>query len=328
MPRPSTTNEPRQPAPDAPDAELHDAIDRLTFDAARRAGAAGLAYPPRQVRRIVTAFDGSEASKHALAWTRELAALFGAKVSLITVQVPPYVSDAMGAPAWWPPIAEDYAHEQAESRAQLDQAFAALRAEGIDGEAVLMAGSPVQEIVRLCRDRQADLVVLGSHSRKAVGRLFLGSVADGVKNHVDASVLITRTPPPVHRILIATDGSSASKRAASWAALIASRWHARATILHVLETPARARTIPEKKVLRETVEELGLVAEGARFSYALDVGAPAEAIVQAALSRECGLVVMGSRGLGAFTSVVAGSVSNRVSHESPVSVLLVKEASA
>lgn len=52
-------------------------------------------------------------------------------------------------------------------------------------------GAPKQVIVRVARERNADLIVIGSHGRHGIGRL-LGSTADGVLHHAACDVLAVR----------------------------------------------------------------------------------------------------------------------------------------
>ncbi len=54
-------------------------------------------------------------------------------------------------------------------------------------------GSPVHEIAELAEDVGADLIIVGSHGRSAVGRLLLGSVSEGVLRRARCPVLIART---------------------------------------------------------------------------------------------------------------------------------------
>jgi len=53
-------------------------------------------------------------------------------------------------------------------------------------------------------------------------------------------------------------------------------------------------------------------------------GPPAEAILDVAKTRECDLIVMGSRGLGQFTGLLLGSQSQKVVQHAECPVLIVK----
>jgi nucleotide-binding universal stress UspA family protein len=55
-------------------------------------------------------------------------------------------------------------------------------------------GKPALEIVKSAKEWPADVIVLGSHGRTGVARVFLGSVAEAVLRHAPCSVLVIRTP--------------------------------------------------------------------------------------------------------------------------------------
>ena len=67
-----------------------------------------------------------------------------------------------------------------------------------------------------------------------------------------------------------------------------------------------------------------LDSAGAHYSHHICVGEPAEVLVEYVREHACDQIVMGTRGLGATTSLLLGSVATKVIHLSPVPVLLVK----
>ena len=86
-----------------------------------------------------------------------------------------------------------------------------VRAEGI-------AGTPSQELVQRADKWKADLVVVGSQGRSALGRFFLGSVSKAVATEANCSVRVVR--PAVEkrddarlRIIVGVDGSPGARRA-------------------------------------------------------------------------------------------------------------------
>jgi nucleotide-binding universal stress UspA family protein len=87
-----------------------------------------------------------------------------------------------------------------------------------DVRAEVVPDSPYWALIKHAEQNAADLVVVGSHGRNAVGRLFLGSVSQNVLAHAACSVRVARTrerpstaPPP--RLLLAVDGSRCSNMA-------------------------------------------------------------------------------------------------------------------
>jgi nucleotide-binding universal stress UspA family protein len=303
--------------------EVADAIDKLT----RRADPAGddAREGPLSLHRIVVAIDGSESARQAITWTAELAAAFGSKVWLIHV-LPPAVPATYFDSGYG--IGESAAYLDtlaAQGKDLLDHAVVALAKDDVVAEPEMPSGHATAEIIRTAKEKRADLVILGSHGRDAIGRLVLGSVADGVKNHVRASVLIAKTFPPPERILVATDGSRASKRAAALAMRLRKAFAANMTILHVADMPLHGPPESGRKAFEAAFEGLDPVWNDRKIGFDVEFGRPAERIEERIRLEQSGLVVVGSRGLSPLKTLVTGSVSNRISHETNASVLIVRE---
>ena len=76
--------------------------------------------------------------------------------------------------------------------------------------------TPVALQAQLSEDKQADLIVMGTHGRKRVARFFLGSVAQWIASHVECDVLAARGKAKeggYKRILVPTDFSECSIQA-------------------------------------------------------------------------------------------------------------------
>jgi nucleotide-binding universal stress UspA family protein len=68
---------------------------------------------------------------------------------------------------------------------------------GFDATGVAAGGTPIwQTVVESAEERDASLVVMGSHGRTGVGLVLMGSVAAAVARHTERPVLIVHTPPP------------------------------------------------------------------------------------------------------------------------------------
>jgi nucleotide-binding universal stress UspA family protein len=80
-----------------------------------------------------------------------------------------------------------------------------------------VSGSPAHEILKLAREWQPDLIVVGSHGRTALGRFVLGSVSQKVLTEAETSVRIARptsgTGASAIRIVVGVDGSEGSEEA-------------------------------------------------------------------------------------------------------------------
>lgn len=303
-------------------------LDRLTRDAWRLEPGVIEPFVPRPLafRRIVLAVDDSKASHMAAAWARELAVVHRARVWTVSVAPHPgtvaYYRHLWGESALTGPDTVIGGEPQAQH--VVDHAVADLQKSGVEAEGVLLHGGPVAEVVAFARRNRADLVVLGAHDHGPLDRYVLGSVADGVKDHVAASVLLARTWPLPGHVVVPVDGSRASKRAAAMALRLCKAWKVRATLLHVVRHPDHADAGALRAQYERAVGELGLAWLEPKPAAVVEVGPAPERIAAAAAQRGAGLVVMGSRGLSGLPSLVAGSVSDRVAHTARASVLLVK----
>jgi nucleotide-binding universal stress UspA family protein len=62
-------------------------------------------------------------------------------------------------------------------------------------EHILQAGEPVEEILRVARERHCDLIVMGTHGRTGLSRLLMGSVAEAVVRTASCPVVTIKGPP-------------------------------------------------------------------------------------------------------------------------------------
>lgn len=87
-------------------------------------------------------------------------------------------------------------------------------------------GSPGQEILTRADEFKADLIVVGSHGRSAVGRFFLGSISNKVSSEAHCSVRVARgkieVDPTPMRVIIGFDGSMGAQAAVE--AVASRRW--------------------------------------------------------------------------------------------------------
>jgi nucleotide-binding universal stress UspA family protein len=124
-------------------------------------------------KNILVATDFGEAARHAGDVACELAAKFGARLTLLhvwTVPMPAY-AETITLPLDRIQHAADEAMELEAKR--LRATFGELRT-------IVVPGVPWCAIVEAAQEHGFDLLVIGTHGRKGVPRLFLGSVAEKV----------------------------------------------------------------------------------------------------------------------------------------------------
>jgi nucleotide-binding universal stress UspA family protein len=65
--------------------------------------------------------------------------------------------------------------------------------EQVKSEAYIYAGSPADVIIHTAKEKKADIIVVGSHGRTGIDRLFIGSVAERVIGTADCATLVVKT---------------------------------------------------------------------------------------------------------------------------------------
>jgi nucleotide-binding universal stress UspA family protein len=136
------------------------------------------------------------------------------------------------------------------------------------------------------------------------------------------------------RILLATDGSAHAQEALAYAQELALRDQARVIVVHAFDPvpsylgdPWVNRVMARHVSVGEQVaDDAAQALRGAGVDVIVEVleGPPAEAILKVAQVRDCDLIVMGSRGHGALTRLILGSVSHRVLVHAHVPVMIVR----
>ena len=159
-------------------------------------------------QRILMATDFSEASLPA--WKRALAMAKESQTELFVIHAyePPNVVQAA---ADAPFVYEDWTQKvRASASKRLDLLVVEAQTAGVHATAIVEAGNADESIVKAAEDHQADLIIMGTHGRKGVSRIFLGSVASRVIASAPCAVLTIRLPekPPFQKKIAAGSAGS------------------------------------------------------------------------------------------------------------------------
>jgi nucleotide-binding universal stress UspA family protein len=191
-------------------------------------------------------------------------------------------------------------------------------------------------IVEHARVSKADLIVMTTHGRGALGRMALGSVADALIRRADMPVLLVRpsdkapaiVPEPVlDDILVPLDGSTLAEQVLAPVLDLARLMEARCTLLRVIESrsssdnvglseraPAEAYLERVARRLREQGLEVRTLIVVARHA--------AQAILQEALRQGNNLIALATHGRGGLKRLLMGSVADKLLREATTPILV------
>ncbi len=151
-----------------------------------------------RMKNILVPTDFSEFSRLALDYAITIAQTFKASIILIHVtpekeldsirQISPYLEPGR--------IEELLKGRESEDRKRLNEFIPPEKKEGIKTEAIHRVGTPFLEIIKVAKEKEADLIVMATHGRSGLSHILFGSVAEKVVRKSTCPVLSIR--PPEH----------------------------------------------------------------------------------------------------------------------------------
>jgi nucleotide-binding universal stress UspA family protein len=311
------------------------------------AAVAGTAGSGSSRPRVVVGIDGSPGSRQALVHALLAAARRGGDLDVVsTYAIELYYVG--GAPLDVPDVASVRDDQRERARAVVEEVLAEVPVSGVPGirdVAVTLhvsAGPPAQAL--LDRAEGAALLVVGSRGRGAVRSAVLGSVALHCVTHAPCPVVVVHPAPVVRqppRVVVGIDGSEGSRAALAAAIDEAARMGGEVeavatyapadswTDLATIAVPSHEQIVEglqerTRKLVDEVLAERE-VAEGAAAEIAVRAevfqGPAADVLVDRAGAAD--LLVVGSRGRGAFRGLLLGSVALHCAMHAPCPVLVV-----
>jgi len=146
-------------------------------------------------QRILVPLDGSDTSDLGLTEAIRLAQLTHARLRLI--HVIDELSFAFTADAYSYRAGELLDLLRKNGADILEKALATVRAQGIEADTVLYENldkTVQQRVISEAETWKADLIVIGTHGRRGVRRMMLGSSAEGILRGAHVPVLLVRSP--------------------------------------------------------------------------------------------------------------------------------------
>jgi nucleotide-binding universal stress UspA family protein len=305
-------------------------------------------------RSLLVPLDGSSFGEHAIPLALALARRSGAVLHLLHVLEP--VETAFPEA----PLPPDHGLGpalHARQREYLDRLHK--RLEGVTPvpvRATLLDGDVPAGVWAYAREVSADLVLMTTHGRGAVGRFWLGSVADRLLRHLAMPMVLTRPhegpidwtrEPEVRHILLPLDGTPVGEEVIEPAVTLGALMGAAFTLLRVLrpvlpsplvlEPPSVAAGVQEltdrvhglhEQMRREAEGYLDGVAARLRDS-GLAVSTkvtfedqPARAILREGEPPAADLIALGTHARGGLSRLLLGSVADKVIRAADVPVLV------
>jgi nucleotide-binding universal stress UspA family protein len=275
-------------------------------------------------RHILCPIDLSPPSSTVLGYARLFAKTFHSKVEVLHadwLEWPPY---------FMPSQAEELAAQARKHRAAIGEDLSRLAREAlgpdIPYEIAIVEGHPVETILHLAAERQADLILMGSHGRSGIARLRLGSVAENVAREATTPTLIVRAasnqpaPPVIARVLCPVSFTELGRRCVESSSETAAAFGATLYVLHVVEQASLDPEATREHLCRWIPEQ---VRKNCDLMEVVRRGDAAEQILVAAGERAADLIVLGTQHRPFLEFTTLGTTTERVVRHanSPVLVL-------
>jgi len=312
-------------------------------------------------KRILFATDFSPHAEAAKQIAKCLALLDGAELWALTVLEP--VEEPLSAVdeppdisswKWEKKVARMQMRLKNEKRRKLDQDVANLRAQGLTVHDIVREGDPDKQILAAAKEIDADVIVMGSHSRRNLWDVVLGDIAQRVAENAPCPVvLVSHRPPhpgaetPKH-YLLATDFSPDARLAEKIAiALAKARGEDKKLWALTVIRPGEELPMPPgfvvnapdgevvelEDALREDVETEvrrrldAIVADAATMGVKAEKlirhGDSAKETLKAAIDIEADMIIMGSHSRKSLKEKLLGDTPEKVAKQAPCPVLIV-----
>ena len=279
--------------------------------------------------RILVPTDFSDISQRALEYAKVIAKAGNSELLLVHVNPP---ADLITTPeaAWI-----DASEVQSLQEEQLEESGAALRSEGFRAQAISLTGPLYEELLAAVKQHKVDLIVLGTHGKKGLERLLLGSDAEAVLRHVGCPVLsvgpAAANPKDktwqIREVICPTTLETRSAAVVAYAQKLAATYEAELVLFHV-----KSSSEPEDDVDWVSFEDavhFYLPEDLTPRSWLrtrLATASPGTSIVDLAKQRHSDLIVMGANPASAAATHLARGTAAKVLAEAPCPVMTILQS--
>jgi nucleotide-binding universal stress UspA family protein len=294
-------------------------------------------------RRILVPLDGSPFAERALTLAVPLALQQGATLVLtMAAPLPPRPSDT-GVPSVGDSVHEHDVRDHLRQQLERTARRVATR-EGVTTATQFREGPIVDELEAAIADVGAELVVMATHGRGGVSRLWLGSVTDALLRRSPVPMLVTRSARKwtltsdgeafFPRVLVAVDGSPMSE--AAFGATLAQIGESTGefVLIRVEDAPIAAvsstwiseASLRVKEGYLEPLADRYRTAQRRITTRAIVHHDAARAILETAKAEHAFAIALGTHGRTGVRRAALGSVADKVIRGSAVPVLVCPSA--
>ncbi len=147
--------------------------------------------PPPEFNRLLVPLDGSEFAERVLPYVRAIDPSFNSTIILLAVpEIPEAATYGVVADA----IEDLRLEAEEQAKTYLSNVAAALQEEGLSVHAIVTGSRPAETITQISKEEEADLIMMATHGRGGLDRVFVGSVAERVVHHTESPLFLL----PIH----------------------------------------------------------------------------------------------------------------------------------
>ena len=142
-------------------------------------------------KTIVVAVDGSDCSKNAVETACDIAASGGGKLILVHAPQAETTAFVVGGPVGYHELLSAPSHAELKETGNkiIAEAAAVAKDKGCAVTTDMHIGDPVRQVLKIAKDNNADLIVMGRRGLGSVAGFFLGSTSQKIQHHADCACL-------------------------------------------------------------------------------------------------------------------------------------------
>ncbi|MBN1690219.1 MAG: universal stress protein [Dehalococcoidia bacterium] len=144
-------------------------------------------------KKIMVPLDGSQIAECVIPHIEAIAGKSSAKVELVTVIEPLEIPTRGHIAISDDEIKQIDAEGKKEANKYLDRVSDRLTKAGVKTDTVILSGNAADRLTRYAVNNDIDLIIMATHGRSGISRLFWGSVAEKILRATEIPVLLIKT---------------------------------------------------------------------------------------------------------------------------------------